>query len=106
TTPLDRPQIEHYTSVLNGGGIASYYAITEITKLDPEGTILLIGDEEIPPYWRPALAYDLWFEPSETLDSPDFMNDLIFPLSSSNLTVKLRRVATVRRLLFGNFKRH
>lgn len=63
--------------LLIGGGLASFHAAKQIRKADPEGSILLVTDEPVPPYDRPPLTKeflrgektveDLLYEKAETL---------------------------------------
>src|SRR5438094_6572151 len=42
--------------LLIGAGMASFHAAKQIRKADPEGSILIIGEEELPPYDRPPVS--------------------------------------------------
>ncbi len=42
--------------LLIGGGLASLHAAKQIRKADPDGAILLVSDEPLPPYDRPPLS--------------------------------------------------
>jgi NADPH-dependent 2,4-dienoyl-CoA reductase/sulfur reductase-like enzyme len=42
--------------LLIGGGMASYHAGRQIRKADPEGSILMVCEEPLPPYDRPPLS--------------------------------------------------
>ena len=46
----------HYKCVLVGGGLASGSAAEAIRKIDPRGSILLVGQEVNQPYHRPPLS--------------------------------------------------
>jgi 3-phenylpropionate/trans-cinnamate dioxygenase ferredoxin reductase subunit len=50
----------HYKYLLIGGGMAADAAVRGIRKVDPDGSIGLIGDEIDPPYDRPPLSKGLW----------------------------------------------
>jgi 3-phenylpropionate/trans-cinnamate dioxygenase ferredoxin reductase subunit len=43
-----------------GGGLTADAACTGIRELDPDGAIVLVGDESHPPYARPPLSKALW----------------------------------------------
>jgi programmed cell death 8 (apoptosis-inducing factor) len=63
TAPLDnkaQTNVEHYKYVLIGGGTSSYCAYKAIRENDPEGTILILTDENYSPYQRPPLSKELW----------------------------------------------
>jgi len=50
-----------YKYVIVGGGLAAASAVDGIREVDGDGTILVIGNEQEPPYHRPFLTKDLWF---------------------------------------------
>lgn len=50
-----------FTYLIVGGGGAGMSALEGIREYDPDGTILLIGQERHPPYERPPLSKQLWF---------------------------------------------
>ncbi len=52
----------HYKYVIVGGGMTAHAAVQGIRKVDPDGTIGLIGAEASPPYKRPPLSKGLWKE--------------------------------------------
>jgi 3-phenylpropionate/trans-cinnamate dioxygenase ferredoxin reductase component len=45
--------------LLIGGGIASHAASKQIRRTDPEGSILIVGEEPLPPYDRPPLSKEV-----------------------------------------------
>ena len=45
--------------LLIGGGLASFHAAKMIRREDAEGSILLVSEEELPPYDRPPLSKEL-----------------------------------------------
>jgi 3-phenylpropionate/trans-cinnamate dioxygenase ferredoxin reductase component len=45
--------------LLIGGGIASYNAAKIIRRTDAAGSILIVGEEPLPPYDRPPLSKEL-----------------------------------------------
>ena len=47
--------------VLIGAGTASFAAAKAIRGVDPSAKVLIIGEEEYPPYSRPPLSKQLWF---------------------------------------------
>lgn len=49
-----------YKYLIVGGGMAAAAAVSGIRKLDPNGSIGLIGGEPYPPYKRPPLSKALW----------------------------------------------
>ncbi|KXJ12564.1 Apoptosis-inducing factor 1, mitochondrial [Exaiptasia diaphana] len=56
------PEIpEKVTYVLIGGGTASFAAYRAIRKGDPKAQVLIIGEEEHPPYMRPPLSKEFWY---------------------------------------------
>ena len=52
--------MQKYTYLIVGGGIASDSAIQAIRKIDLEGTIGMISQEDHSPYERPPLTKTLW----------------------------------------------
>lgn len=42
--------------LLIGGGLASFHAAKQIRRSDPDGPILIVSDESLPPYDRPPLS--------------------------------------------------
>ena len=59
----------HFPYIIVGGGAAGASAIEGIRAHDPDGRILLISRENVPPYQRPPLSKGLWFGKS-TPDEP------------------------------------
>jgi programmed cell death 8 (apoptosis-inducing factor) len=55
--------------VLIGGGMASYYAMQTIKKMDKNAQILIIGEEANVPYSRPPLSKELWDSSDEDLQN-------------------------------------
>ena len=53
--------MSEFDYVIVGGGLAGASAIQGIRERDPEGSILLVGDEAHLPYDRPPLSKKLWF---------------------------------------------
>lgn len=53
---------EHVTYVLVGAGTASNACANAIRAKDPKAKILIIGEEDYPPYMRPPLSKALWLE--------------------------------------------
>jgi 3-phenylpropionate/trans-cinnamate dioxygenase ferredoxin reductase component len=52
---------QKYGYVIVGAGLAGASAIEGIRERDAESSILMIGNEEHPPYHRPPLSKKLWF---------------------------------------------
>jgi 3-phenylpropionate/trans-cinnamate dioxygenase ferredoxin reductase subunit len=52
--------MESYKYLIVGGGMTADAAVRGIRKVDADGTIGLIGQEEDPPYNRPPLSKGLW----------------------------------------------
>src|SRR5947207_3359361 len=42
--------------LLIGGGMASFHAAKQIRKADPDGSVLIVGEEALPPYDRPPVS--------------------------------------------------
>lgn len=62
------------TYLLIGAGTASFAALKAIRRRDPEGSVLIVGDEARPPYRRPPLSKELWFsEDPDGLTYTDWM---------------------------------
>lgn len=60
--PPSLPEIpEHATYILVGAGTASFAAYRAIRKNDTNAKVLIIGEEDYPPYMRPPLSKELWF---------------------------------------------
>ena len=55
------PLPESVPYLLVGAGTASFAACRAIKSRDPTAKILIIGEEERPPYMRPPLSKELWF---------------------------------------------
>ncbi|TAK47612.1 MAG: NAD(P)/FAD-dependent oxidoreductase [Xanthobacteraceae bacterium] len=51
---------ERYKYLIIGGGLAADAAVRGIRELDHSGTILVVSDEDDPPYNRPPLSKGLW----------------------------------------------
>ncbi|HKK26596.1 MAG TPA: FAD-dependent oxidoreductase [Gemmatimonadota bacterium] len=49
-----------YDYLIVGGGMAADAAVGGIREVDPEGSVGLVGGEEVPPYDRPPLSKGLW----------------------------------------------
>ncbi|NMP23980.1 FAD-dependent oxidoreductase [Sulfobacillus harzensis] len=52
--------MRRYPYVIVGAGMAGMSAIRGIREVDPEGEILVVGDEPFLPYARPPLSKGLW----------------------------------------------
>jgi NADPH-dependent 2,4-dienoyl-CoA reductase/sulfur reductase-like enzyme len=52
--------MNRYRYLIVGGGMTADAAVRGIRKMDPEGTIGLVGREKDPPYNRPPLSKALW----------------------------------------------
>lgn len=46
----------HYAYLIVGAGVAAAYAVQSIREIDSEGSILLLGAEELPPYDRTKVS--------------------------------------------------
>src|ERR1044072_6993411 len=51
---------EHSRYLIVGGGLTADGACKGIREVDPDGTILLVGEEPHAPYARPPLSKALW----------------------------------------------
>jgi programmed cell death 8 (apoptosis-inducing factor) len=60
-TKILEPLPESVPYLLVGAGTASFAACRAIKSRDPTAKILIIGEEERPPYMRPPLSKELWF---------------------------------------------
>lgn len=58
--PTNKSNDAQYKYVLIGGGTSSYYAYKAIRENDPEGSILILTEENYTPYQRPPLSKELW----------------------------------------------
>lgn len=47
--------------LLIGGGTASFSAAEAILELEPDADVMIIAQEDYPPYLRPPLSKELWF---------------------------------------------
>ena len=52
--------MDHYKYLIIGGGMTADAAVGGIREVDKEGSIALIGEEDVPPYDRPPLTKALW----------------------------------------------
>ncbi|XP_060586646.1 apoptosis-inducing factor 1, mitochondrial-like, partial [Ruditapes philippinarum] len=60
------PEIpSHVPYLLIGSGIASIEAFKAIKTTDPKAKVLMIGDEDYLPYWRPPLSKHFWYDENE-----------------------------------------
>jgi NADPH-dependent 2,4-dienoyl-CoA reductase/sulfur reductase-like enzyme len=60
--------VEHCKYLIIGGGIAADAAVRGIRETDQHGSILVVSDEEDPPYSRPPLSKALWMgNPLDTI---------------------------------------
>ncbi|HEY3398007.1 MAG TPA: FAD-dependent oxidoreductase [Armatimonadota bacterium] len=57
-----------YRYVIVGAGLAGGSAVAGIRELDPDGAILLLGDEPHRPYERPPLSKQLWTGKKQVAD--------------------------------------
>lgn len=59
---ISRPEIpSHAPFLLIGGGTAAFAAARSIRARDPGARVLIISEEDNPPYMRPPLSKELWF---------------------------------------------
>ena len=59
-SPLHLPCPGFAPYVLIGAGTASFAAAKAIRDGDPTAQVLIIGEEDYPPYSRPPLSKQLW----------------------------------------------
>ncbi len=60
--------MQHHNYLIVGGGMAADSAVRGIRKIDPDGSIAMICEENDPPYNRPPLSKSLWKDkPFETI---------------------------------------
>lgn len=90
---LDNISVPFFKYVLVGGGMASYYAMKTIKKMDTNAQILIIGQEPTVPYSRPPLSKELWDSSEEDLENwmfKDYSGDRksVFYDTKSFITVK------------------
>ena len=52
--------MDHYKYLIIGGGMTADAAVGGIREMDKEGSIALLGAEDVPPYNRPPLSKGLW----------------------------------------------
>ena len=52
--------MKHYPYLIVGGGMTADYAVAGIRELDSEKEIMVISEENDPPYDRPPLSKSLW----------------------------------------------
>ncbi|XP_052795331.1 apoptosis-inducing factor 1, mitochondrial-like [Mya arenaria] len=52
----------HVPYLLIGGGVASLEAYKAIRTKDPTAKVLMISEEDYPPYMRPPLSKNFWFD--------------------------------------------
>ncbi|XP_037323100.2 apoptosis-inducing factor 1, mitochondrial isoform X3 [Pungitius pungitius] len=67
-SPASHKVSSHTPYLLIGGGTASFAAARSIRARDPGARVLIVTDEQVPPYMRPPLSKELWFsdDPSVT----------------------------------------
>ncbi|ROP43898.1 NAD(P)/FAD-dependent oxidoreductase [Pseudokineococcus lusitanus] len=59
-------QTDRAEYVVVGGGMVADAAARGIRDRDPDGRVLVLGDDVDPPYTRPALSKKLWIDPDFT----------------------------------------
>lgn len=52
--------MREYDYLIVGGGMSADAAVGGIREVDPDGSVGLVGGEEVPPYDRPPLSKGLW----------------------------------------------
>ena len=52
--------MKNYKYIIIGGGMTGSAAIKGVRENDPDGSIALFTEEEVPPYKRPPLTKGLW----------------------------------------------
>eukprot|EP01089_Gocevia_fonbrunei_P004749 TRINITY_DN14802_c0_g1_i1.p1 TRINITY_DN14802_c0_g1~~TRINITY_DN14802_c0_g1_i1.p1 ORF type:complete len:491 (+),score=121.67 TRINITY_DN14802_c0_g1_i1:244-1716(+) len=65
---------KEYKYVLIGAGTASYNALIEIKRLDPEAHVLWIGKEAHKPYNRTPLSKELWHSSDAEAENLEYKN--------------------------------
>ncbi|XP_069070092.1 apoptosis-inducing factor 1, mitochondrial isoform X2 [Pleurodeles waltl] len=71
---ISRPEIpSHAPFLLIGGGTAAFAAARSIRARDPGARVLIISEEDNPPYMRPPLSKELWFS-----EDPNIVETLRF----------------------------
>ncbi|XP_052276958.1 apoptosis-inducing factor 1, mitochondrial-like isoform X2 [Dreissena polymorpha] len=69
--PIDWSRVpdlpSHVPYILIGGGVASLEAYKAIKTRDVKAKVLMISEEDYPPYWRPPLSKNFWFEEDEQM---------------------------------------
>jgi 3-phenylpropionate/trans-cinnamate dioxygenase ferredoxin reductase subunit len=86
-----------YTYVIIGAGIAGERAAEGIRKIDPEGSIVIIGDEAHPPYERPSLSKG-YLQGTEGLDRVHIRDSSFFFANR----IEIFQGARVQRIDRGN----
>ncbi|XP_069469194.1 apoptosis-inducing factor 1, mitochondrial isoform X2 [Ambystoma mexicanum] len=72
--PSSRPEIpSNAPFLLIGGGTAAFAAARSIRARDPGARVLIISEEDDPPYMRPPLSKELWFS-----EDPNIVETLRF----------------------------
>ncbi|MGE0058701.1 MAG: NAD(P)/FAD-dependent oxidoreductase [Dehalococcoidia bacterium] len=89
--------------LLIGGGLASFHCAKNIRRTDAEGSILLVSEEDIPPYDRPPLSKesirgeksreDLIYESAEKLEEQQIGLKLGAKVVSMDLAAKSVKLA-------------
>lgn len=59
---------EHATYLVVGGGMTADSAARGIRTQDEDGTIVILGQEQVPPFPRPPLSKDLWLDEETTVE--------------------------------------
>ena len=97
-----------FAYIIAGGGLAAASAVTGIREIDPNGGILLVGNELHLPYDRPPLSKQLWFgkkKPGEIFIHPkNFYDEQGVTLMSGAMVTavdpKLKKIATGKGQVF------
>lgn len=59
---------DRYDYVVVGAGMAAANALKGIRKVDPDGSVAVLGAEADPPLYRPDLSKTLWLEEGKTVE--------------------------------------
>lgn len=82
--------------LLVGGGHASLHAAMAIRERDKEGAVLIVGNENHPPYDRPPLSKQMLYKDDFKTDDPYSKFDNYYPDNNIDL-IKGKAVASIDR---------
>src|SRR4051794_3431901 len=91
--------VRAFRYLVDGGGMAAHAACRGIRDHDPDGSICVVGAEDVPPYKRPPLSKALWKGDSEDTiwsGTADLGVELLLGRTIASLDLDARRATDDR----------